>query len=330
MATQAQIDANRRNAQKSTGPRTPAGKARSSRNSLIHGLTAQKHFLSGEDSADLAGLLERFRAEWQPATQTQESLVERMAAAHWRLRHFVALEAGIFNLTLEMEPLPECFNQQGRTDPLAWAFHVNCVQGDEFSRLARYEAHLQRDFSRCLRELQKLKADRQAETETSGVIAEINRDEANPIPENGTGDAETPHPAPRPQPPGAKGPLPAGGDPMSSLGPPPRWTDFAPELQDLPAGDSRSDIVFEINGPSSESAGCETDPTTPHGVHEAEPGGTPPPPAPSLLPSGAKGPQHLGPKAARNKPCPCGSGKKFKRCCLGKTGAPLATSLVVQ
>ena len=249
MATQSQIDANRRNAQKSTGPRTPTGKDRSSRNSLIHGLTAQKHFLSGEDPADLADLLERFRAEWRPATETQESLVERMAAAHWRLRHFVALEAGIFNLTLEISPLPAQFNQQGNTDPMAWAFHVNCMQGDHFSRLARYEAHLQRDFSRCLRELQKLQAARPAETETSGVIAEINGDETNPIPENGTSDAETPpvpenceanpisedrsrdaQPRGTPRPPASR-PRSPSEDPISYLGPPPRWTDFAPELK---------------------------------------------------------------------------------------------------
>ena len=300
MATQAQIDANRRNAQKSTGPRTPQGKDRSSRNSLIHGLTAQKHFLSGEDPADLADLLDRFRAEWRPATETQESLVERMAAAHWRLRHFVALEAGIFNLTLEISPLPEQFNQQGRTDPLAWAFHVNCMQGDHFSRLARYEAHLQRDFSRCLRELQKLQAGPPAETEAPGISLEIDGDETNPIAQDGAREADPP-------PVETKGPQPPVEDPMSYLGPPRRWTDFAPELQDLPA---RSDIVFEINGPTSESADCETNPIAQHGVPEVEP----PPPAPSSLPPGA---------AARNKPCPCGSGKKFKRCCLGKAGAPL-------
>ena len=258
MASQSQIDANRRNAQKSTGPRTPQGKDRSSRNSLIHGLTAKKHFLPDEDPADLADLLERFRAEWRPATETQESLVERMAAAHWRLRHFVALEAGIFNLTLEISPLPGQFNQQGRTDPMAWAFHVNCMQGDHFSRLARYEAHLQRDFSRCLRELQKLQAGPPAETEAPGVSLEINGDGANPTAQDGAREVQPPPPGPKapnppiqenceenpisedrsrdahprgtPQPPAPR-PLSPREDPISYLGPPPRWTDFAPEVK---------------------------------------------------------------------------------------------------
>ncbi len=101
MATQAQIDANRQNAQKSTGPRTPEGKAVSSRNSLLHGLTAEKHFLDGEDPADFALLAEQFRAEWKPDGPTQDQLVDRMAAAHWRLRRFLMMETGLFQATLE-------------------------------------------------------------------------------------------------------------------------------------------------------------------------------------------------------------------------------------
>ena len=49
MATEAQINANRRNAQKSTGPRSPEGKAATSRNALKHGLCAEKHLLVDED-----------------------------------------------------------------------------------------------------------------------------------------------------------------------------------------------------------------------------------------------------------------------------------------
>ena len=50
MSTEKQIEANRRNAEKSTGPRTPDGKARASQNSLKHGLTAEQVVLPSEDT----------------------------------------------------------------------------------------------------------------------------------------------------------------------------------------------------------------------------------------------------------------------------------------
>jgi hypothetical protein len=250
MASQAQIDANRRNAQKSTGPRTPEGKERTSRNGLLHGLTAEKHFLPDEDPADFEALRARFRADWQPLTGIEESLVERMASAHWRLRRFAGMEAGIFNLSFETNPMPERYNQQGRSDPRTWAFNISCTWGDKFLKLARYESHLQREVSRCLRELQKIRADRRAEKEAAGIIFELEprpevgahedppdsppppaaqdrspvseNCEANPI-SNGAG-----RPAgPRRFPSGS----PQGKNPLEFWGPPLRWSDFATEAK---------------------------------------------------------------------------------------------------
>jgi hypothetical protein len=182
MATQAQIDANRLNAKKSTGPRTPEGKATSSRNSLLHGLTAAKHFLPDEDPAGPALLLEDLRAEWKPNGPTQELLVERMAVASWRLRRFVRVEAGLFNLTLESHPIPEHRAAKGCIEPASWAFRVTCFQADEFTKLARYEAHLQREFRDCLHELQKLKSLRNADAMVDTMTSRFNQaDETNPI-----------------------------------------------------------------------------------------------------------------------------------------------------
>jgi hypothetical protein len=97
MATPAQIAANRRNALKSTGPRTAAGKAASSRNALRHGLAARSAVVLGEDPADLA----RFRAELMaalaPRDGREEFLAEVAAAAAWRLRRVWRAEAALFN-----------------------------------------------------------------------------------------------------------------------------------------------------------------------------------------------------------------------------------------
>ena len=83
MATQAQVDANQANSQKSTGPKTPQGKAASSRNRLSHGFASSTRFVRGEDPAEFNLLLDDLLAEHQPATPTEQILVEQMAHHHW-------------------------------------------------------------------------------------------------------------------------------------------------------------------------------------------------------------------------------------------------------
>ena len=83
MATQAQIDANQANSQKSTGPKTEEGKAASSRNRLSHGFASSTRFVQGEDPAEFNLLLDDLISEHQPATPTEQILVEQMAHHHW-------------------------------------------------------------------------------------------------------------------------------------------------------------------------------------------------------------------------------------------------------
>ena len=83
MATQAQVDANQANSQKSTGPKTPEGKAASSRNRLSHGFASSTRFVKGEDPAVFNLLLDDLISEHQPATPTEQILVEQMAHHHW-------------------------------------------------------------------------------------------------------------------------------------------------------------------------------------------------------------------------------------------------------
>ena len=76
MATLSQIEANRRNAQYSTGPRTPEGKAASSMNALKSGIDAESNVIPGEDAADLAALTARLYQSCQPQTDIESLLVE--------------------------------------------------------------------------------------------------------------------------------------------------------------------------------------------------------------------------------------------------------------
>jgi len=83
MATPAQVDANQANSQKSTGPKTEEGKATSSRNRLSHGFASSTRFVKGEDPAEFNLLLDDLISEHQPATPTEQILVEQMAHHHW-------------------------------------------------------------------------------------------------------------------------------------------------------------------------------------------------------------------------------------------------------
>ncbi len=89
--------ANRANAQLSTGPRTAAGKQRSSLNALRHGLTAASPVLPSEDPAAYQRHCRQFLDEYQPATPTETQLVQELADTAWRLNRIPLLEAELFS-----------------------------------------------------------------------------------------------------------------------------------------------------------------------------------------------------------------------------------------
>src|SRR5215216_7051917 len=102
MASRKQIQANRQNALKSTGPKTPEGKDSARLNSTKHGLLSQE-VLPGEDEEARKELAERLRAELQPVGEMENLLVERIIDATWRLRRLSRVEAGIFTWELYEE-----------------------------------------------------------------------------------------------------------------------------------------------------------------------------------------------------------------------------------
>jgi hypothetical protein len=83
MATEKQIQANKLNSQKSTGPKTPEGKAKSSLNRLSHGFASNARIIPGEDPEQFKGLLFDLVNEYQPATATEQILVEEMVTNRW-------------------------------------------------------------------------------------------------------------------------------------------------------------------------------------------------------------------------------------------------------
>jgi hypothetical protein len=96
MATTAQINANRVNAQLSPGPTSDAGKAISSKNALKTGLTGRTVLLPTEDAALYESHLASFRDRYQPVGEAEKNLVQSLADTEWRLQRIPSLEAGIY------------------------------------------------------------------------------------------------------------------------------------------------------------------------------------------------------------------------------------------
>jgi hypothetical protein len=82
---------------RSTGPRTAAGKQRSSLNALRHGLTAASAVLPSEDQAAYNAHRRGFFDEYQPATPTETQLVQELADTSWRLNRIPSLEAALLD-----------------------------------------------------------------------------------------------------------------------------------------------------------------------------------------------------------------------------------------
>ena len=96
MPTINQIRANRRNAKKSTGPKTSAGKEHSRFNALLHGLRAESAVIPGEDRSKFDLLLERLIKAWMPQDDMETSLVEQIAVTQWKLARLDRAEARIY------------------------------------------------------------------------------------------------------------------------------------------------------------------------------------------------------------------------------------------
>jgi hypothetical protein len=88
---------NRANAEHSTGPRTHAGKQRSSLNALTHGLTSRSPVLATEDVAAYQLHCRQFLNEYQPATPTETQLTQELADTAWRLNRIPLLEAALLD-----------------------------------------------------------------------------------------------------------------------------------------------------------------------------------------------------------------------------------------
>src|SRR3954451_31374 len=98
MTTFKQIEANRRNARRSTGPTSEEGKLRSRRNAIRHGLTAETVIGALEDAEDYKAFEAAVIADYDAQSAVERELVLRLASLLWRIRRATAMETGLFEI----------------------------------------------------------------------------------------------------------------------------------------------------------------------------------------------------------------------------------------
>src|SRR6202162_5054695 len=114
MTTFRQIEANRRNARKSTGPVTEEGKQHSRCNAVRHGLTAETVIGALEDAEDYKAFEAAIIADYDAQSAVERELVLRLASLLWRLRRATTMETGLFEI--QADHLRE-FRQRRQTQP---------------------------------------------------------------------------------------------------------------------------------------------------------------------------------------------------------------------
>jgi hypothetical protein len=152
MATDRQIEANRRNSQLSTGPRTPEGKDASRFNALKSGINAKSQVIPGEDPAELEAMAQGYHDDWKPTTYLERFLVDSLIRADWLLQRLSRLEAELWAHEMEAARAT-AFNKLDEDAPMGHIYHQNC---DRFTRLQRRIDSAERSYYKALTQLQRL------------------------------------------------------------------------------------------------------------------------------------------------------------------------------
>jgi hypothetical protein len=144
MTSPEQIEANRRNAALSTGPRTQDGKAASSLNGTRHGLLARELLVRGESEVDFAAFAQGVQARLAAVGELEIFVMNRVISSAWRLRRAVSVESAVFNS--DAQPTSDDVSQGAL---------------GKIRLLSRYEVTLERSLYKGLEELAELQRKRE-------------------------------------------------------------------------------------------------------------------------------------------------------------------------
>lgn len=154
MTSKKQEEANRRNSQKSTGPKTPKGKAVVKYNAMKHGILARETLLADESKGDLNTLGHSLRSQLQPKGELERLLVDRIISTFWRLRRLQRVEADLLDVGIR-KAYRLAFNENIEDVELGKAFGH---EEKNLGSLSRYEMTIERSLFKALHELQRLQA----------------------------------------------------------------------------------------------------------------------------------------------------------------------------
>jgi len=194
MATEAQVVANRRNAEKSTGPRTPEGKAAVSQNAVKHGLLAGHDVIRGEDREEFELYREELFWELNPAGTMQSRLAERVVSLAWRLRRAERIQNEAFdallakNVPSPLARLTQSLRSKGADQPpddpdgcdgdltLGRTVVRDFANSRVLDRLLMYERRIESSLYRTMNELRKLQGAEKLEAHEAGTSRRTARD----------------------------------------------------------------------------------------------------------------------------------------------------------
>jgi hypothetical protein len=176
MATEAQVNANRSNAQKSTGPRTEEGKAAVAQNALKHGLMARAAVLQGEEWEEYTCFHENMMQELYPDGLQEEELAERIVGLYWRLRRAERYQNAVFETLYDQyaaekveAPAPADPVPSVASDPVLGRMLVADFSGDRvLERALLYERRIESSLHRACADLRQLRRQPVTSARTGG------------------------------------------------------------------------------------------------------------------------------------------------------------------
>ena len=149
------LAANRANAKKSRGPISIMGRRNSSRNGTRHGILADVVLLDGESRERFIALLNSFIAEFQPETPTEDTLVQKIAVAHWRqLRIWAMDSAGVSH---EMHLQSESMTTESAATRAVLAFRALSNDSRYLEIINRYEHRFDIQYYRAIEALARFR-----------------------------------------------------------------------------------------------------------------------------------------------------------------------------
>ena len=154
MSSQQQLEANRLNARKSTGPRSVEGKRISSMNALQFGVAARSFILPGEDPEELQRLIDGYREQHQPIGPMEVRLVDEMAMADWMRKRYHRIEARVVAAASDPSLDP---------DTAAAMLFMDKSHARVLQHLFRRQQAAERSWNGALKELRRIQAERQSE-----------------------------------------------------------------------------------------------------------------------------------------------------------------------